>query len=66
MDQEAQEKLQEELDAVVGSDRWVTLADRPSLHYANAVIQVQPGLTVLRSVDAFRSPNVCPTFYRKI
>ncbi|KAI1706803.1 cytochrome p450 domain-containing protein [Ditylenchus destructor] len=36
---EVQEKLQQELDRVVGStDRLVTITDRQNLHYANAVV----------------------------
>ncbi|KAH7700677.1 Protein CYP-33C1, partial [Aphelenchoides avenae] len=35
---QAQAKLQEELDRVVGSDRIITLADRPSLPYTCAAV----------------------------
>ncbi|KAI6239891.1 Cytochrome P450 33C9 [Aphelenchoides fujianensis] len=35
---EIQKKCHEELDAVVGSDRLVTMSDKPNLPYCNAVI----------------------------
>lgn len=35
---EVQDKMQEELDKVVGSDRLVTISDKSSLPYMNAVI----------------------------
>ncbi|KAH7709457.1 CBN-CYP-33C9 protein [Aphelenchoides avenae] len=35
---DVQDRLHEELDAVIGSDRLVTMDDRSSLHYTNAVI----------------------------
>lgn len=38
---QAQEKVQEELDRVVGTDRFVTMEDKPNLHYTNAVCQVK-------------------------
>jgi len=34
----AQEKLQQEFDKVIGSDRLITLDDRPQLNYLNAVV----------------------------
>lgn len=34
----AQARLHEELDNVIGSDRLVTMTDRPQMHYTNAVI----------------------------
>lgn len=37
---EIQTKFQEELDQVIGSDRFVTMDDKPKLHYVSAVIQV--------------------------
>ena len=36
---EVQIKVQEELDRVVGQDRFPTLADRPYLPYTNAVVK---------------------------
>ncbi|KAH7691341.1 CBN-CYP-33C9 protein, partial [Aphelenchoides avenae] len=35
---EKQEKLHDELDEIVGSDRLITMSDMPSLPYTNAVI----------------------------
>ena len=35
---EVQKKAQEELDKVIGSDRVVTVADKNSLHYINAIV----------------------------
>lgn len=36
--QDVQAKVHEELDREIGSDRLITLADRPKLHYMNALI----------------------------
>lgn len=38
---ETQRKIQEELDRVVGCNRYVTMDDKPKLHYINAVCQVR-------------------------
>ncbi|KAH7698252.1 CYP-33C9 protein, partial [Aphelenchoides avenae] len=35
---EVQKRLHDELDSVVGADRLITMDDRPSMHYTNAVI----------------------------
>lgn len=37
---DAQAKIHEELDAVIGSDRLITMDDRPLLNYTNAAISV--------------------------
>lgn len=37
---EAQKRMQEELDQVVGNDRLVTASDKTQLPYTNAVIMV--------------------------
>lgn len=36
-----QEKMHMELDVEIASQRQITMADRGSLHYMNAVIQVE-------------------------
>lgn len=38
---EIQKKFQEELDQVIGSDRFVTMDDKPKLPYVSAVVQVR-------------------------
>ncbi len=38
MEPDIQRRVQEELDAVVGRERAVKIADRPRLHYTNAVV----------------------------
>ena len=37
---ELQAKLHQELDSVIGSDRIITMDDRPRLNYTNAVVNV--------------------------
>ena len=37
---EVQKKIQEEIDRVIGSDRFITMEDKPSLHYISATCQV--------------------------
>ena len=37
---EVQAKLHQELDSVIGSDRIITMDDRPRLNYTNAVVNV--------------------------
>lgn len=41
---ECQKRIHEELDSVVGSDRYITMDDKPKLHYVNAYIQVRVGI----------------------
>ncbi|XP_050311649.1 uncharacterized protein LOC126747190 [Anthonomus grandis grandis] len=43
---EVQRKVQKELDAVVGRDRWPTIKDKPNLTYTQAVL-----LEILRRTD---------------
>ena len=38
LDERIQDKLQHELDRVIGSDRMITMDDKPNLHYASAVV----------------------------
>lgn len=40
LDQDIQAKLHQELDKVVGSDRIVTMDDKPNLHYTSAIVNV--------------------------
>lgn len=37
---DVQTKLQEELDAVIGSNRLILMEDKPKLNYASAVVNV--------------------------
>lgn len=43
---EVQQRCHRELDQVIGSDRVITLADRPALPFLNATINVSKGLGV--------------------
>lgn len=38
---EVQRKCQDEIDRVIGSNRMITMADKPNLHYLNATINVR-------------------------
>jgi cytochrome P450 len=40
LEQNVQEKLQKELDNVIGNDRLITVDDRPKLPYTAAVVNV--------------------------
>uniref|UniRef100_A0A915EPJ1 Cytochrome P450 n=1 Tax=Ditylenchus dipsaci TaxID=166011 RepID=A0A915EPJ1_9BILA len=48
---QAAEKLYKELDTVIGSDRLVTLSDRPHLPYTNAVVNEVQRLANIVSVN---------------
>ncbi|KAI6195049.1 hypothetical protein M3Y96_01189800 [Aphelenchoides besseyi] len=50
---EVQRRLHDELDAKIGSDRWIKVADRTALVYTNAVI-----LETLRSCNLLTNGNL--------
>ncbi|KAI6222669.1 hypothetical protein M3Y95_00918000 [Aphelenchoides besseyi] len=54
---EVQKKMHDELDAKIGSDRWIKVADRTALVYTNAVILVLR-IETLRSCNLLTNGNL--------
>ncbi|KAI6197647.1 hypothetical protein M3Y94_01249600 [Aphelenchoides besseyi] len=54
---EAQKKMHDELDAVIGSDRLITVADRQSLPYCNAVIMETQRVSNVFALNLPRKTN---------
>uniref|UniRef100_A0A914E7V6 Cytochrome P450 n=1 Tax=Acrobeloides nanus TaxID=290746 RepID=A0A914E7V6_9BILA len=54
---EVQKKIQEEIDRVIGSDRFITMEDKPSLHYISATCQLVSSTEGPKDPDTSEDPQ---------